>query len=634
MAELPDLIGKYRITQLIAQGGMGAVYKAVHPTLKRNVILKKLTIRGNPQFIERFKREARIMMDFKHDNIVTVYDHFKEGSSYYIVLEYVDGFSLEELIRKERAISSAMAMHIFLEISRALKYAHDNGVIHRDIKPANILISKKGEIKLVDFGIAGYEAEGEGADENLTTQGMTLGTVSYMPPEQFENTKNVDKGADIYAMGIMLYEMVTGKKPFPGNFSPDTLLLIKRGKYIRVRKMNPKVDGAIGRLTAKMIRPKKEQRYRDLAPVIRILRDRLKREDRDELEKKLIAIMNGTIYTEPKRRVRKLARRIFGLGLPGLILLAAAAGWVYFSGTWFELFFPADYGALTIEVPYPSDQDMTIHPVEASLVPDGKTKAVASPVAMPSLLETAYSLVGIAKPGVVSSGKLYLKPGLYVLNLAVSQKLYRESFYLQPFQVQKSEGRAQGMILSYPYTPPHVRPLSLDIKVLDSRMRQDISATALISLRAKNGEWVSPDFFPKDELVSGRSYQCKVLAYGFHSQEFKLNVAAQQTEARIEVALVPIEGRLKLSTQLNDLKITINGRGSVVSGGLQPQLTTLQANKTAGLSIPLAPGPLRLEVQSGDRKGSIDITIISDATLKLAVSAGSGSKDLIIKELP
>ena len=218
MAKIPESIGKYKITAEIARGGMGAVYKAVHPTLKRNVILKKLILKGSATVTERFKREARIMMDFKNDYIVNVYDHFKQGSFYNIVLEYVDGIALNRLIRQERYLPNDITLLIFRDCCRALKYAHSKNVIHRDIKPGNILLSKAGEVKLVDFGIAVSMDEEAG----LTRDGVTLGTPSYMAPEQFESTKSVDKRADIYSMGVMLYEMVTGKKPFPGNFSPET----------------------------------------------------------------------------------------------------------------------------------------------------------------------------------------------------------------------------------------------------------------------------------------------------------------------------------------------------------------------------------------------------------------------------
>ena len=144
---------------------MGAVYKAKHPTLNRFVLLKKLTLRGGPQFIERFRREARIMMDFKHDHIVQVYDHFKEGSSYYIAEEFVDGVSLEQLIKRERYLSNEAAALIFYEVCKALQHAHEKGVIHRDMKPGNILISNQGEVKLVDFGIA---TSLEDSEEGLT----------------------------------------------------------------------------------------------------------------------------------------------------------------------------------------------------------------------------------------------------------------------------------------------------------------------------------------------------------------------------------------------------------------------------------------------------------------------------------
>ena len=171
------LVGKYEVTIKIAEGGMGAVFKAKHPTLNRDVILKKLTLKRSASITERFKREARLMIDFSNDNIVQVYDHFKEGNSYYIVMEFVDGIDLGDLIKKKRYLSNEMALLIFYEICKALKYAHDKNVIHRDIKPDNILISKEGEVKLTDFGIATSKDEEE---KELTTAGMTLGTPAYI----------------------------------------------------------------------------------------------------------------------------------------------------------------------------------------------------------------------------------------------------------------------------------------------------------------------------------------------------------------------------------------------------------------------------------------------------------------------
>ena len=147
-------VGKYTIVGKMAKGGMGSVYKAKHPTLKRFVILKQLTLRGGAGISERFKREAQLMIDFRHENIVPVYDHFKSGSSYFIAMEFVDGTSLDKLIADRSKLSPEATLLIFSEVCRGLKYAHDKGVIHRDIKPANILLSKEGEVKLVDFGIA------------------------------------------------------------------------------------------------------------------------------------------------------------------------------------------------------------------------------------------------------------------------------------------------------------------------------------------------------------------------------------------------------------------------------------------------------------------------------------------------
>ena len=304
MARIPESIGKYKITAEIARGGMGAVYKAVHPTLKRNVILKKLTLKGSATVTERFKREARIMMDFKNDHIVNVYDHFRQGSSYYIVLEYVDGTALDRLIRRERYLPNDITLLIFRDCCRALKYAHSKNVIHRDIKPGNILLSKTGEVKLVDFGIAVSMDEEAG----LTRDGVTLGTPSYMAPEQFENTKSVDKRADIYSMGVMLYEMVTGKKPFPGNFSPETLALIQKGEFKAVRKVNPKALPLIAGIIKKSMHFKVERRYRDIDSLLKLLDKHFKRFSASSARKRLRSVVNGE-ELKPQEKKQKSPRR-------------------------------------------------------------------------------------------------------------------------------------------------------------------------------------------------------------------------------------------------------------------------------------------------------------------------------------
>ena len=239
----PQMIGKYKIIEIIAKGGMGVVYKAFHPSLKRYVVIKKMTARKNSANIERFKREAQILLDLQSPYIVHLFDYFTEGSYRYMVEELVDGMALDKLIQKQTVISPQVALLIMQDACLALKYAHSKDIVHRDIKPGNILISKKAEIKLADFGIASGDKEQD--SPSITESGVALGTPAYMPPEQFENSANVDQRADIYALGIMLYEMVIGKKPFPGNFSAETLAQIHKGKYENPKKIDKDIDPTI-----------------------------------------------------------------------------------------------------------------------------------------------------------------------------------------------------------------------------------------------------------------------------------------------------------------------------------------------------------------------------------------------------
>ena len=146
-------IKEYRLLNVVGEGGMGKVYKAVHPTLNREIILKELKIRDR-ETRERFLREAKVMLDFRHENIVQFYDHFKEGTSHYIAMEYVKGPALNNLIAQSKKIPIPLALYILYQTALGLHHAHTKGVIHRDIKPHNILISETGEVKIIDFGIA------------------------------------------------------------------------------------------------------------------------------------------------------------------------------------------------------------------------------------------------------------------------------------------------------------------------------------------------------------------------------------------------------------------------------------------------------------------------------------------------
>jgi serine/threonine-protein kinase len=629
MASIPGSVGKYKIIQLIAQGGMGAVYKAVHPTLKRNVILKKLTVRGSSEFIERFKREARIMMDFKHEGIVTVYDHFKEGNSYYIVQEYVDGFSLDELIRRKRNLADELGLYIFGRVCKALEYAHDHGVIHRDIKPANVLISRKGEVKLVDFGIAGYEDED---DEGLTRQGMTLGTFAYMPPEQFKNTRNVDKCADIYAMGVMLYEMATGKKPFPGNFSPETIVTIQKGKYVHVRKLNPKIDRTFSRLIGKMIRPKKEKRFQDLAPVIKIIRHRLRNEDGQELHKRLVAAMNGLEYKPPPRKAKHVLRRVLAIGVPVLALLGALAAWAYVSGSYFELVKPYEYGKLSVEARFASGESPLKSPVAARLIPRDKansSKNGAITIPMPGLVPRLSNLLSKdASANAVSSGSVYVKPGTYELRLTIGEKQYSESFYLPPFAVQKAGGMESGFGLSYTYSGHERKPLTLSYRIFDERMGRDITSKASLSIKDADGSWLDVDAFPRAELVSGRSYSFRASAPGFSPALLSVDVGPLQTVLSLRVSLAPIGGRLSISTNIEGLDLSIDGLDAVVSLDSGRTLQRLSFGDKKSMSLSLPPGRIHLEARAGVRKASEDIVIAAGEELRLRIEPGSAADRL------
>jgi tRNA A-37 threonylcarbamoyl transferase component Bud32 len=221
ISELAKLFPQLEILECLGRGGMGAVYKARQPRLDRLVALKILAPekQNDLQFAERFEREARALARLNHPNIVTVFDFGEVSGQFYLLMEFVDGLTLRQLLQNGK-LAPAEALNIVPKICEALQYAHEQGIVHRDIKPENILLDKQGRVKIADFGIAkiaGLEPKGF----SLTGARDVMGTPHYMAPEQVEKPQTVDHRADIFSLGVVFYEMLTGELPL-GKFAPPS----------------------------------------------------------------------------------------------------------------------------------------------------------------------------------------------------------------------------------------------------------------------------------------------------------------------------------------------------------------------------------------------------------------------------
>jgi serine/threonine protein kinase len=212
LADLAAQFPQLEILELLGMGGMGMVYKARQPRLDRLVALKILSIASMPDasFAERFEREARALARLNHPGIVTLHDFGQTREYYYFIMEFVDGMNLRQLIRA-KTMEPRQALELVMQICTALQFAHDEKIVHRDIKPENILITKKGQVKIADFGLAKL-LSGQ-PDTSLTASQQVMGTFNYMAPEQRENAQKVDHRADIYSLGVVFYEMLTGEVP-------------------------------------------------------------------------------------------------------------------------------------------------------------------------------------------------------------------------------------------------------------------------------------------------------------------------------------------------------------------------------------------------------------------------------------
>ena len=213
---MPIVNNRYRIERNVGRGGMAEVFLAHDLLLDRPVALKVLFAEyaNDPNFVERFRREAQSAAGLTHPNIVAVYDWGKVNNTYFIAMEFVQGRTLASVLKEKLRLDARQASDIAVDIASALGFAHENGVVHRDIKPGNILIGSMGQVKVADFGIA--RALGAAVEDGLTQTGSVMGTATYLSPEQAQGSQP-DPRSDIYSLGVVMYEMVAGRVPFIGD---------------------------------------------------------------------------------------------------------------------------------------------------------------------------------------------------------------------------------------------------------------------------------------------------------------------------------------------------------------------------------------------------------------------------------
>ena len=310
-------LGRYEILSFIGAGGMGQVYRAHDAQLGRDVAIKLLpsTFVDNPQVVARFQQEARALGLLNHPNLVTVYDFGTAGDSFYIVLELLDGQSLRARMR-EGVIPAKRALSYALEITRGMAAAHDRGIIHRDLKPENVFLCSDGRIKILDFGLARMapqlDAIGAG-DESPTLVGVTqpgavMGTVGYMAPEQLR-AEVADERTDIFAFGVILFEMITGRQPFKGATTAETLSRILRDEPDDFGSVGVSVPRGVEVIVQRCLEKRKEDRFQSA----------------HDLSLALEAVTGSTdTYSIPLAAWRTKARRARPFAIGALALIATA----------------------------------------------------------------------------------------------------------------------------------------------------------------------------------------------------------------------------------------------------------------------------------------------------------------------
>ncbi len=306
---IPIRIGKYDVLDVLGRGGMGVVYRARDARIGRNVAIKTLTegFSGNEEMLKRFYQEAGHTGNLRHPNIVIIYDFGDENGLPYIVMEYLDGDPLDQLIREKIPLHLSVKLEIIEQVCLALSYAHAQGMIHRDVKPANVIVQQDGLAKLLDFGIA--RADEDRVDGGMTRTGTLVGTPAYMAPERLEGIK-FDGRSDIFSVGIVLYQLLTGRLPFDAEY-PAILSQILQQDPPPLREFVPGYPPELDQVIEKSLAKNPADRYSnagDMAADLNAIGSQLKAHHIAEILTEAKAATNNGEYAEAKQLIRQILR--------------------------------------------------------------------------------------------------------------------------------------------------------------------------------------------------------------------------------------------------------------------------------------------------------------------------------------